>query len=127
MDQFMAAALDEARKGAEEGGIPIGAALVDADGNLLATGRNRWVQDRAVIMHAEINAMYNAGNLADSFQGMTICSTLMPCHMCAGAMVQFGVRRVIVGESVNFEEHGLNRAEQKCTTRVVDVQRKRPR
>lgn len=108
MDQYMKAALDEARQGAEEGGIPIGAALVDKEGNLVATGRNRRVQDLAVIMHAEINCLYNAGKLADSFRRMTMYSTLMPCHMCAGAALQFGITKVIVGESENFQDNGLD-------------------
>ena len=108
MDRHMRAALDEARKGAEEGGIPIGAALVDAEGNLVATGRNRRVQDRAVVMHAEINALYNAGKSVNNFRGMTMYSTLMPCHMCAGAAVQFGITKVVVGESENFRDNGLD-------------------
>ena len=108
MDQFTAAALDEARLGAEEGGIPIGAALVDREGNLVATGRNRLVQERAVVMHAEINCLLNAGKLEDSFRGMTMYSTLMPCHMCAGAIVQFGITKVVVGESENFRDNGLD-------------------
>lgn len=108
MDQHVKAALDEARQGAEEGGIPIGAALVDTDGNLVATGRNRRVQDRAVVMHAEINCLLSAGKLLDSFRGMTMYSTLMPCHMCAGAIVQFGIARITVGEAESFQEHGLD-------------------
>ena len=70
-------------------------------GRLVATGRNRKVQDRAVVMHAEINCLYNAGKDVEDFQGMTIYSTLMPCNICAGAAVQFGITKV-VGESVNF-------------------------
>ena len=76
MDQFMGAALEEARRGAEEGGIPIGAALVDEQGRLVATGRNRRTQDRAVVMHAEINCLFNAGKDVEDFRGMTIYSTL---------------------------------------------------
>ena len=104
MDEFMDAALDEARAGAAEGGIPIGAAL--AEGNrLMATGRNRRLQDSASIMHAEINCLYNASRKGvQSFRGMTMYSTLMPCHMCAGAIVQFGITRVVAGESSNFQE-----------------------
>ena len=108
MDRHMTAALDEARTGAEEGGIPIGAALVDDDGNIVATGRNRRVQDRAVVMHAEINCLYNAGRAVENFRGMTMYSTLMPCHMCAGSVVQFGIARVIVRESESFPENGLD-------------------
>ena len=109
MDQFMEAALGEARTGAAEGGIPIGAALVDEQGRLVATGRNRRVQDRAVVMHAEINCLFNAGKTVSDFRGMTMYSTLMPCNMCAGAIVQFGITKVIVGESENFQEgNGLD-------------------
>ena len=108
LDQQMRAALEEARRGAEEGGIPIGAALVDPEGNLIATGRNLRVQDRDIVMHAEINCLNNAGNTVDSLRGMTMYSTLMPCHMCAGGIVQFGIARVIVGEAENFQEHGLD-------------------
>ena len=104
MDEFMNAALDEASTGAVEGGIPIGAALVD-DGRLVATGRNRRLQDLASIMHAEINCLYNASrNGVQSFRGMMMYSTLMPCHMCAGAIVQFGITKVVAGESSNFQE-----------------------
>ena len=104
MDEFMNAALDEACAGAAEGGIPIGAALVDGN-RLLATGRNRRLQDSASIMHAEINCLYNASlKGVKSFRGMTMYSTLMPCHMCAGAIVQFGVTKVVAGESSNFQE-----------------------
>ena len=104
MDEFMDAALDEARAGAAEGGIQIGAAL--AEGNrLMATGRNRRLQDSASIMHAEINCLYNASRKGvQSFRGMTMYSTLMPCHMCAGAIVQFGITSVVAGESSNFQE-----------------------
>ena len=120
MDQYMKAALEEARRGAEEGGIPIGAALVDAEGNLVATGRNRRVQDWAVVMHAEINCLYNAGKSVNNIRGMTMYSTLMPCHMCAGAAVQFGITKVVVGESANFQEHGLEIL-QRHGVEVVDL------
>ena len=104
MDEFINAALEEARTGAAEGGIPIGAALVDGN-HLVATGRNRRLQDSVSIMHAEINCLYNASRKGvQSFRGMTMYSTLMPCHMCAGAIVQFGITRVVAGESSNFQE-----------------------
>ena len=93
MDQFMEAALSEARTGAAESGIPIGAALIDGQGRLVATGRNRRVQDKAVVMHAEINALHNAGKNVADFRGMTIYSTLMPCNMCAGAIASSESRR----------------------------------
>ena len=108
MDQFMEAALGEARTGVAEGGVPIGAALVDGQGRPVATGRNRRVQDRAVVMHAEINCLFNAGKTVSDFRGMTMYSTLMPCNMCAGAIIQFGITKVIVGESTNFKDNGLD-------------------
>ena len=104
MDEFMKVALDEAQAGLAEGGIPIGAVLVDNDGSMAATGRNRRLQDSACVMHAEINCLYNAGKTIQNFRGMTMYSTLMPCHMCAGAIVQFGIARVVVAESENFGE-----------------------
>ena len=104
MDEFINAALGEARAGVEEGGIPIGAALADGS-HLVATGRNRRLQDSASIMHAEINCLYNASRKGvQSFRGMTMYSTLMPCHMCAGAIVQFGITKVVAGEASNFQE-----------------------
>ena len=104
MDEYMITALEEARTGAREGGIPIGAVLVSAQGTVVATGRNRRLQERACIMHAEINCLLNAGRTLDSFRGMTMYSTLIPCNMCAGAIVQFGISRVVYGESRNFPE-----------------------
>ena len=89
-----------------EGGIPIGAALADAQGRPVATGRNRRVQDQAVVMHAEINCLYNAGKTTGSFRGMTMYSTLMPCHMCAGTIAQFGIAKVVAGEAENFKDNG---------------------
>ena len=104
MDEFMNVALDEAYAGSAEGGIPIGAVLVGG-GDLVATGRNLRLQSSAAIMHAEINCLYNASRKGvQSFRGMTMYSTLMPCHMCAGAIVQFGITRVVAGESSNFQE-----------------------
>ena len=109
MDEFMKAALNEARTGAAEGGIPIGAALVDTNNGLVATGRNRRLQDTACVMHAEINCLYNAGKTVQDFRGMTMYSTLMPCNMCAGAVVQFGISKVVAAESKNFHEwNGLD-------------------
>ena len=105
----MNAALAETCTGAAvEDGISIGVALVDEQGRLVATGRNRRLQDQAVVMHGEINCLNNAGKAVDSFRGMTMYSTLMPCLMCAGAIVQFGITKVVVGESENFKENGLD-------------------
>ena len=121
MDQFMSAALEEARRGAEEGGIPIGAALVDGEGRLVATGRNRRAQDQAVVMHAEINCLFNVGKDVEDFRGMTVYSTLMPCNMCAGAIVQFGITKVIAAESENFPERNGLELMQRHGVEVVDL------
>lgn len=108
----MTAAIEEARQGLAEGGIPIGSALV-SDGRVIARGHNKRVQDGDPITHAEIDCLRNAGRIG-SFRGLDLYSTLMPCYLCAGAAVQFGIARVVVGESRNFsgarelmEAHGI--------------------
>lgn len=97
---FMAAAIGEARQGLDEGGIPIGSALV-LNNKLVAVGHNRRVQDRDPVTHAEIDCLRNAGRIG-SFRGATLYSTLMPCYLCAGAAVQFGIAKVVAGESRTF-------------------------
>ena len=77
---------------------------MNAQGTVVATGRNRRVQEGACIMHAEINCLLHAGRRLNSFRGMTMYSTLIPCNMCAGAIVQFGIAKVVYGESRNFPE-----------------------
>ena len=105
IDEFMRAALEQARIGAVEGGVPIGAALV-RDGEIVATGRNRRRQDDSIVMHAEMNCIHNAGKSMHfaEFAGTTLYSTLMPCYMCAGAVLQFGIRKVVVGEAQTANE-----------------------
>ena len=93
----MITALEEARTGAREGGIPIGAVLVNARGTVVATGRNRRLQEGACVRQAEINCLLNAGQKLSSFRGMTMYSTLIPCNMCAGAIVHFGIIKVVYG------------------------------
>jgi cytosine deaminase len=112
MDEFMKAAIDEARKGLAEGGIPIGSALVK-DGKLVATGRNKRVQEKNPILHGEMDCLNNAGRIG-SYKDTVIYSTLMPCYMCAGTIVQFKIPKVVVGESRTFpgarefmEAHGV--------------------
>jgi cytosine deaminase len=100
IDSFMRAAIDAARESDSEGGIPIGSALVRA-GELVAVGHNKRVQENDPVTHAEIDCLRNAGRLG-RFQDTTLYSTLMPCYLCAGAVVQFGIKRVIVGESRTF-------------------------
>jgi len=100
VDTFMNAAIEQARKSRTEGGIPIGSALV-LDNQLLAVGHNKRVQENDPITHAEIDCLRRAGRIR-SFQQTVLYSTLMPCYLCAGAVVQFGIRKVIVGESRTF-------------------------
>jgi cytosine/creatinine deaminase len=100
MDEFMQAAIAEARLGLQEGGIPIGSVLVK-DGQIVGRGHNRRVQQNNPILHAEIDCLQNAGRIG-RYEGTVLYSTLMPCHLCAGAVVQFGIKTVIAGESKTF-------------------------
>ena len=100
MDKFMQAAFDEAKLGLSQGGIPIGAVLVK-DGEIVGRGHNKRVQDNDPITHAEIDCLRNAGRIC-SYKGTTLYSTLSPCYLCSGAVVQFGINKVVVGESQNF-------------------------
>jgi len=100
--QFVDAAIEEARTGLAEGGIPVGAALV-VDGRLVATGRNRRVQWGSVIRHGETDCLENAGRLgAAVYARATMYTTLSPCHMCTGAILLYGIPRVVVGENRTF-------------------------
>lgn len=94
-------AIGEARLGLAEGGIPIGAALFDADGNLLGAGHNRRLQENDPSVHGETDAFRKAGRQR-GYRDKTMVSTLAPCWYCSGLVRQFGIGRVIVGESVNF-------------------------
>lgn len=94
------AALDAARSGAAAGGIPIGSSLADATG-VIASGHNRRLQDSDPTAHAEIDAFRAAGRRRD-YRSMTLYTTLAPCALCAGAIVQFKIPRVVVGEHRNF-------------------------
>ena len=98
---LLAVALAEARKGMAEGGIPIGAAIFDANGRLLGAGHNRRVQDGDPSMHAETNAFRNAGRQR-SYRKLIMVSTLAPCWYCSGLVRQFGFTQLLVGESRNF-------------------------
>ncbi|MFH7030580.1 MAG: nucleoside deaminase [Heteroscytonema crispum UTEX LB 1556] len=100
MDEFMQAAVDEAKQGRQEGGIPIGSVLAK-DGKIIGRGHNKRVQDGDPVTHAEIDCLRNAGRIG-SYRGTTLYSTLMPCYLCAGAVVQFGIKKVIAGESKTF-------------------------
>jgi cytosine deaminase len=101
MDNFLKYAIDEARQALKEGGIPIGSILVK-DGKIVGKGHNMRVQNNDPTAHAEIECLRNTGRTG-TFQQTILYSTLMPCYLCAGAIVQFGIKRIIVGESRNFE------------------------
>lgn len=99
-DNFMQAAIDEAKKGLSEGGIPIGSVLVK-DGKIIGRGHNKRVQELNPILHAEIDCLQNAGRIG-TYRDTILYSTLMPCYLCAGAVVQFGIKKVYAGESETF-------------------------
>jgi creatinine deaminase len=112
MDEFMQMAIAQAQKSYDEGGIPIGSVLVK-EGRVVAKGHNKRVQEDNPILHGEMDCLNNAGRIG-SFKNTVIYSTLMPCYMCAGTIVQFKIPKVIVGESVTFsgarafmEQHGV--------------------
>ena len=112
MENFIQAAIEEAKIGLSENGIPIGSILVK-DGKIVGRGHNKRVQDNDPITHAEIDCLRNAGRVG-SYKGAVLFSTLMPCYLCAGAVVQFGIKKVYAGESETFsgakefmESHGV--------------------
>lgn len=108
----MEEAIRQARKSLGEGGIPIGSVLVRGD-EIVATGHNKRVQEKNPILHGEMDCLNNAGRIG-SYKNTVIYSTLMPCYMCAGTIVQFNIPKVIVGENKTFdgawefmEQHGV--------------------
>jgi cytosine deaminase len=102
MDQFLKAALDEARKGRQEGGIPIGSVLV-YQGAIIGRGHNRRVQKGSPTLHAEMDALENAGRQsATVYRESSLYTTLSPCAMCSGAIVLYQIPRVVVGENHSF-------------------------
>ena len=108
MDQFMQAAIEEAQKGLEEGGIPIGSVIVHK-GKILGRGHNRRVQKGSVILHDEMDAFENAGRQpASVYKECVLYTTLSPCPMCSGAIILYGIPKIIIGENKTFtgeEEH----------------------
>ena len=102
MDEFLQAAIAEAKRGAAEGGIPIGSVLV-IDGRIVGRGHNRRVQQGSAVLHAEMDCLENAGRLtAAEYRRATLYSTLSPCDMCSGAVLLYGIPRVVVGENRTF-------------------------
>ena len=103
MDEFMRAAIDEAKQGLAEGGIPIGSVLV-IDGKIVGRGHNRRVQKGSAVLHAEMDALENAGRLkASDYQRAVLYSTLSPCDMCSGTALLYKIPKVVVGENVTFQ------------------------
>jgi cytosine deaminase len=101
MEEFMKAAIEEAKLGLHEGGIPIGSVLV-CDGKIIGRGHNRRIQNSDPLAHAEIECIRHAGRRG-SYSNTILFSTLMPCYFCSGAIVQFGIEKIIVGESRTFK------------------------
>ena len=121
--EFMEAAMEEARAGLAEGGVPIGAVLVE-EGRIIGRGRNRRVQEEDQLIHAEIDCLRRS-RLTGGYHGTTLYSTMMPCYLCAGATVQFGIKRVVAGEAESapqargfMEAHGIE---------VVDLDLQEPK
>ena len=102
MDVYLQAAIDEARIGLEEGGVPIGSVLVH-QGGIIGRGHNRRVQQGSAILHGEMDALENAGRLApEVYKQSVLYTTLSPCSMCSGAILLYGIPHVVIGENVNF-------------------------
>ena len=102
-DPFLDAAIDEARLGLAQGGIPIGSVLV-VDGRIVGRGHNRRVQRGSAVLHAEMDCLENAGRLPTAdYHRATLYSTLSPCDMCSGAALLYGIPRIVVGENRTFQ------------------------
>ncbi|MFG2649748.1 nucleoside deaminase [Streptomyces sp. NPDC048436] len=132
---WLATAVEEARRGLAEGGIPIGAALYGSDGVILGRGHNRRVQDGDPSLHAETSAFRDAGRQR-TYRGTTMVTTLSPCWYCSGLVRQFGISRVVVGEAETFHgghdwlaEHGVEIVvldDPQCTAMMKDFIAARP-
>jgi cytosine deaminase len=133
--RFMKAAVAEARRGLREGGIPIGAVLVKG-GRIIGRGRNRRVQKKSAILHAEMDCLENAGRLrARDYRRCTIYSTLSPCAMCTGAILLYRIPRLVIGENRTFkgpESYSRRRLKlvdldlPECREMMADFIRRRP-
>jgi cytosine deaminase len=135
-DQFMQAAIDEAEAGLKEGGIPIGSVLVH-NGQIIGRGHNRRVQKASAVLHAEMDALENAGRQpANVYRECVLYTTLSPCAMCSGAILLYGIQTVIIGENSTFmgEEERLREkgvtvadmADETCIRMMKDFIRDNP-
>ena len=136
MDAFLQAAIEEAEQGLREGGIPIGSVLVH-DGRIVGRGHNRRVQRDSTVLHGEMDALENAGRRPGRFyRECTIYTTLSPCPMCSGAILLYGIPRVVIGENRTFmgaEEHLKSRGvaltvvqDERCIALMRDFIARRP-
>lgn len=117
MDEYLAAAIGQAKQGMETGGVPIGSVLV-LDGVIVGQGYNRQNQLQSIIRHAEMDCIDNAGFRKNSdYQRSVIYTTLSPCDMCAGAIIFFNIPKVVIGENINYQG-----AEQYLESRGVEVE-----
>lgn len=121
-DGWLEVALEEAIAGRDEGGVPIGAALIGADGTVLGRGHNRRVQDDDPSVHGETDAFRAAGRQR-SYRGTTMVTTLSPCWYCSGLVRQFGISRVVIGEARTFHGGHDWLAEHGVEVHVLDDQR----
>ena len=122
MNKFLQEAIKEAKKGLDEGGIPIGAVLV-LDDKIIGRGHNKRIQKSSATLHAEMDCLENAGRLsASDYKRAILYSTLSPCDMCSGAVLLYGIQRVVIGENKTFkgpEEYVSSRG---VTLEIVDNQ-----
>lgn len=135
-ENFMSAAIEEARKGLAEGGIPIGSVLVK-DGEIIGRGHNRRVQKKSAVLHAEMDCLENAGRLkAADYKKCVIYSTLSPCDMCTGTILLYKIPIVVIGENKTFkgpEDYSqsrgvklINLESEECKQIMHDFIRERP-
>jgi len=135
-EEFMKAAIEEARKGLAEGGIPIGSVLVK-EGKIIGRGHNRRVQKKSAVLHAEMDCLENAGRLkAADYQTCVIYSTLSPCDMCTGTILLYKIPTVVIGENTTFkgpEDYSksrgvklINLESEECKGLMQDFIRARP-
>jgi cytosine/creatinine deaminase len=132
--EFMTAALEQAEKSYREGGLPIGAVMVE-DGRIVARGHNKRVQDGDPIAHGEMDCLRNAGRRR-RYDNVTLYTTLSPCMMCSGTVLQFGIPRVVVGEDVTFpgnleflRQHGVEvrlLSDERCKSLMERFIREKP-